>query len=219
MKITPNCDSNASSPGQSTYRPEPAHPQDDDRVSFFIQGYQHHASELYQRADCLTPEGRCLVWGQDQDITDTVTIIPVRTTFYSNDLPRGDHRRRRKFDRLWKKQMSRAHTWDDDLRNIVREEEKLVRCAAILQQCNAPKWVWKPVVSRIHQTNLNCFSRHHEGADGACIGFALLLMHDHPAEAKTTEIAKLAAETIPSLDEDTVERVIDYVFREYEENS
>lgn len=219
MRITSKSDSNALNTNRSTRRLEQTHPRDDDRVSFFTEGNQHLASEFYQRSDCLVAQAKCQLWGQEEDPTKSITYEPVRTTFYSNDLPQGDDWRQKKAKKLWKKQMGIAHTWDLDSKNIQREEATLRRCDSILQHCNVPRRVRIPTLSRVHQTNLNCFSSHHAGADGACIGFALLEMYNDPTEAKTSEIAKVAATTIPSLDEDTVERVIDYVFRKYEEDS
>jgi hypothetical protein len=63
--------------------------------------------------------------------------------------------------------------------------------------------------------NLNSFSRHYAGADGACVGFALLALCENPTDAKETWIADAAHDVVPGLDEDEIESLIEFVFLKY----
>ena len=70
-------------------------------------------------------------------------------------------------------------------------------------------------ISRVIHEDLTCFSRHYAGADGACIGFALLELYDDPDEARESFFAHQAADVIPGFDTDDVDGLVDYVFRKY----
>lgn len=212
-------DSDAGTTCRSTRRLEPAHPRDDDRVSFCTQVNRREDSEVYNRADVVVSEDQSKAWRNNPNLPENRITSSARTTFYPREISIENHRRRKRLNRMWKRQMGLGHIWvdDSDRKTLVRQKYTLQRCDVILQQCYVPKWIRTPVLSRIHQTNLNGFSRHYKGADGACIGFTLLMMCTNPEEAKATIIANRAPSVIPDpdFDEETVEKVIDYVFRKY----
>jgi len=151
------------------------------------------------------------------DAKHAIVRTPARTTFHTNDIDAHDDQKRRKYERLWRTQMGFRQTYENDSRQKtrVRENATRMRCDAILQFCETPAWVRKRVVSQVYQRALQGFSRHYQGADGACIGFALLELCESPVEAKDTWLARRAKEAVPGFDEETVSRLVDYVFRKY----
>ncbi|MFB6234920.1 MAG: hypothetical protein ABEH81_00725 [Halopenitus sp.] len=128
---------------------------------------------------------------------------PARTTF---------HGLRRQ---LWRLQHGRGHAFDDVGKTTARNDYTFRRCSSILQQCEVPKWVEAVAIQRTLTENLQGFSRHYEGADGACIGFALLAQYDDPEEAKMSYIADRAPSVVPGIRYDDVMNLIDYVFDKY----
>jgi len=128
---------------------------------------------------------------------------PARTTFHN--LP----------TKFWKLQHGRGHTYDDRGKTTVRNDYTGIRCKTILQQCEFPEWARKEAVNRIFKENLQGFSRHYAGSDGACIAFALLCMHDSSSSAKNGYRAKRAAEVIPGLNSDDIDNLIEHAFRKY----
>lgn len=102
--------------------------------------------------------------------------IPARTTFHG----RGR--------RQWCLQHGRGHAYDATGKTTARNDYTARRCRAILQQCYVPEWIQSKVISRVLHKNLNGFSRHYAGADGACVGFALLALYETQAEAKQSYV-------------------------------
>ncbi len=194
---------------------EPAHPPDDERVSFYALTHSGQSSEIPERSDYCFTGGQWQTWENMGPDAENVKST-ARTTFYAKDLPERYSHRTHKFDRFWTLQMGRGHTWEDDSdRKSIRErEDNLNRCDAILQNCDVPRWARTTALSRVHRTNLVGFNRNHKGIHGACIAFALLIMCDSPEEAQGTRVAKLAT-TVPVLDREIVDMVIDYAFRKY----
>jgi hypothetical protein len=157
------------------------------------------------------------VWDPvDHSEVDT-PVSTARTTFYVRDIDPIKRRRRQQFDRLWKLQTGRGHTYEKDssAKTFARNDAVWKRCDAILQSCEVPSWAKNWALKKVLNRNLNGFSRHYAGADGACVGFALRALCDTPTDAKETWIADAASEVVPSLDEDEIASLIDFVFRKY----
>lgn len=142
-------------------------------------------------------------------------LSQARTTFHVVDLDIIDEEKQRRWDRLWRLQHNRGHTWDESTKTTVRTDATYRRCTAILQQCEVPDWCEKAAVSRVIHKDLTGFSRHYAGADGACIGFALLELYDEPSVARESFFACRAADVIPGLDSGDIDGLVDYVFREH----
>lgn len=168
-----------------------------------------------------TVSGRTDLWyskGEWQLYTESRSChmkSEAKTTFRSFD---ADTRQQKKFfDRLWRYQMGRGHRYVDDnkKKTFVRRDATRKRCDAILQSCDVPRWARSISLAQVSRRNLNNFSRYYAGADGACIGFALLALCNNPDEAKRLWVADKAPEVVPGFDDDTVSSLIDYVFRKY----
>ena len=138
-------------------------------------------------------------------------LSAARTTFHATDVERNEWR----WERLWCLHHNRGHAWDDHAKTTARNDATHRRRAAILQQCDVPEWGERVATSRVIHEDLTGFSRHYAGADGACIGFALLELYDDPDEARESFFAHRAADVIPGLDSDDVDGLVDYVFRKY----
>jgi hypothetical protein len=119
----------------------------------------------------------------------------------------------------WKKlrqyHLNTRRAWDEYSKYTLRDSAIYGRARAILQSCAVPKWAGKIAAKQTVNRNLNGFSRHYQGVDGACIGFALLLLYDAPADAKESYIVDFASSEIPDLDEEDLKGLVDYVFRKY----
>lgn len=144
-------------------------------------------------------------------------VCPARTTFYAKEATKNDNNRGVDFDVLWKLNTGRGHTYESKSpgKTTTRDDATWKRCDAILQSCHVPDLERKRALSDTLGRNLNGFSRYYEGADGACVGFALLACHQKPEKAKLSTIAELASEVVPGLSQDDVMSLIDYVFRKY----
>lgn len=142
-------------------------------------------------------------------------VSQARTTFHVVDLEDIDEEDERRWNRLWCLQHNRGHTWDKTAKTTVRADTTYRRCTAILQQCEIPDWSENVATSRVLHEDLTGFSRHYAGADGACIGFALLELYDTPDEAQESFYANRASNVIPDLDAEDMDGLIDYVFRKY----
>lgn len=141
-------------------------------------------------------------------------VTSARTTFHEKegDTPDEDEY---KWERLWSLQHNRGHTWDDVSTNTARNDATYRRCAAILQQCEIPDRCESVATSRVIHDDLTGFSSHYAGADGACIGFALLELYDDPEEAQESFYADQASDVVPTLNDEDIEALVDYVFRKY----
>lgn len=141
------------------------------------------------------------------------TVSEARTTFHAEDI--DDRKKERRWERLWRLHHNRGHAWDDYGKTTVRNDATFRRCTAILQQCEVPNWSENVATSRVIYEDITGFSRHYAGADGACIGFALLELYDDPNEARESFFAHRASDVIPGLDTEDVDGLVDYVFRKY----
>ena len=178
---------------------------------------QLRAQQSYARrthAD-IGPTGE--VWARRRYSGANASVSAARTTFYVRDIIPINRRRRLQFDRLWKLQTGRGHTYEKDspAKTVVRKDAVWKRCDAILQSCEVPSWAKNWALKQILNRNLNSFSRHYAGADGACVGFALLALCENQTDAKETWIADAAHDVVPGLDEDDIVSLIEFVFRKY----
>lgn len=187
----------------------PAHPQDDDRF------------ELLNTNECDRNKQteHAVLFSHARPPCASRGVIPKgikrhRTTFRSNDA----ESRQDFFNRVWKYQVGRGHSWENNVqqKNIVRDDATWKRCDAILQSCEVPELERESALRTTLSRDLQGFSGHYKGADGACIGFALVELFGSPEEAKESWVAERAADTVPEFNHDTVENLIDYVFRKYD---
>ena len=158
------------------------------------------------------------VWNRTRHAGVNTPVSAARTTFYVRDIHPIKRRRRQQFDRLWKLQNNRGHTYEKDspAKTVARKDAVWKRCDAILQSCEVPSWAKSWALEKVLNRNLSGFSRHYAGADGACVGFALLALCENPTDAKKTWIADAAHDVVPGLDEDEIASLIEFVFRKYD---
>jgi len=178
---------------------------------------QLRAQQSYARrthAD-IGPTGE--VWARCRYSGANASVSAARTTFYVRDIIPINRRRRQLFNRLWRLQNNRGHTYEEDspAKTVARKDAVWKRCDAILQSCEVPEWAKTWALEQVLNRNLNSFSRHYAGADGACVGFALLVFCESPTDAKETWIADAAPKAVPGLDEDEIESLVEFVFRKY----
>lgn len=178
---------------------------------------QLRAQQSYARrthAD-IGPTGE--VWPRRRYSGANASVSAARTTFYVRDISPTTRRRRQQLNRLWKLQNNRGHTYEEDspAKTAARRDAVWKRCDAILQSCEVPEWAKTWALEQVLHRNLNSFSRHYVGADGACVGFALLALCENPTDAKETWIADAAPEVVPGLDEHEIASLIEFVFRKY----
>lgn len=159
-----------------------------------LRAQQSYASRAH--AD-IGPTGE--VWARHRYSGANVSVSAARTTFYVRDISPIKRRRRQQFNRLWKLQNNRGHTYEEDspAKTVARKDAVWKRCDAILQSCEVPEWAKTWALEQVLNRNLNSFSRHYAGADGACVGFALLALRETPADAKETWVADAASEVVP----------------------
>ena len=173
-----------------------------------VSNTEYHPETLFTHNDIgYTSDGYAVIDGMF-DLSMATTS--AQTTFYAHDVPT----RERLFDRLYLLNRGRGHTWEDDSdrKSAVRTEGMLLRCDAILQSCEVPNRARRAALRQVQRRDIRGYSRYYEGADGACVAFALTQLFDTPADAKDSEVASRAADVIPGLDESTVEKMIDYAF-------
>lgn len=177
-----------------------------------LRARQNYANK--EHAD-VGPTGE--VWDRTRDSGVNTPVSTARTTFYVRDIDPSKRRRRQQFDRLWKLQTGRGHTYENNspAKTVARNDAVWKRCDAILQSCDVPGWAKTWALEQVFNRNLNSFSRHYAGADGACVGFALLAFCESPTDAKETWIADAAHEVVPGLGEDEIASLIEFVFRKY----
>lgn len=193
---------------------EPAHPRNDDRVEFVNTTEQNRRGQgkvLFSHADHCTEDHK-------RSVDFSRAVSGHRTTFHVYDIDAEDSERRNRFNRMWKYQVGRGHTWADNplYKHTVRDDATWKRCDAILQNCEVPSFERELALRTTLSERLHGFSRHYNGADGACIGFALIEMFDSPKAAKGSWVAKNAADDVPGFDPETVNKLIEYVFRKYD---
>jgi len=156
--------------------------------------------------------------GHKRQVNVPSVISEYRTTFYVFDIDADKKDWRSLFNRLWKYQTGRGHTWEDSLKQkqIVRNDATWKRCDAILQSCEVGNWIKDQALRMTISQELQGFNRYYAGADGACIGFTLRLMYQSTDQAKDSWVAKKAANVVPEFDPETVNNLVDYVFRKYD---
>lgn len=161
---------------------------------------------IYERADLIYTGKK---WGQTTD-TAGITGSSARTTFRSYE---ADSSNPTDFDKLWKYQMGRKQTYENSRNNnAVRDDATWKLCDAVLQQCDVPDQERYTAIRNVLRRDLQGFSRHYSGADGACVGFALMELCDCPEAAEDCWVADRAVDVLPDFDRQTVEALISYVF-------
>lgn len=136
----------------------------------------------------------------------------ARTTFYAReaDNPTNDPA---KFDRLFKYQHCRGHTFEGWEGQRVRPEDAFTyrRACVILSQADVTGMPREQALQRVMEKNLNGFSRYYEGVDGAALGFACLAQYNDQESAKDSRIAEVAEEKFDL----NSEKLVEYVWRKY----
>lgn len=163
---------------------------------------------IYEHADMIYTGEK---WNQTID-TGGITGSPARTTLRSKD---ADSAHPTDFDKMWSYQMGRRQTYESSRnKHAVRDDATWKLCDAVLQQCEVPSWERHGALRQVLNRNLNGFSGHYAGADGACVGFALMELCDSPEAAKDCWVADQAVEVLPDFDREKVEALISYVYDE-----
>lgn len=88
---------------------------------------------------------------------------------------------------------------------------KFYRANIILSQANVNGAIKESAVQKLMSENLQGFSRHYEGIDGAAIGLATLYKYDNKAAAKDSYLVD-EAEQMLGVDG---KMLVDYVWRKY----
>lgn len=143
-----------------------------------------------------------------------LNVSSARTTFYVKYVePRFQSRSRwRLFNRMWRRQWNRGQKEIGD-NNLVRRQAKLLRCDTILQQCEVREVARRFSLRQVQTQDLRGYSRHYSGADGACVGFAVYRMYSDKQDAMESYVARRAVDTLPGLDKDSIDNLVDYTFR------
>lgn len=132
----------------------------------------------------------------------------ARTSFHA----RGAQESEKLYERLWKYQHGRGHTFEGwENRSRQEDRDDFHRANAILSQLEVSDHVRDAARERVMRENLNGFSRYYQGLDGACVGFALLYRYDTVDQAKESHILERACKVI-NVDE---EKLVEYVWRKY----
>ena len=136
----------------------------------------------------------------------------ARTTFFAKDV--DSNSKQQKFRRFWRLQHGRGHTYED-WNNRIRQEDVFTyrRSRAIVSQLDVSRTIYETVATWVLTENLNGFSRHYAGLDGATIGFAALLEYDTKEDALSSHLVDRSGEML-GIDG---EKLIEYVWREYGE--
>jgi hypothetical protein len=148
------------------------------------------------------------------------TPSPAETTFYDDDVttaPLSGKRwesRSHKFDRLWKLQHGRGHTfedWDDSHRIRPDDRAQYHRARIVLARAGVADQFRDAAVQKVMTENINGFNRYYRGVIGAALGFAALYRYETLDEAIDSRLAEIAGKTF---DVDA-ERLLEYVWRKY----
>lgn len=176
--------------------------------------WNYQPQVLSDRADAqYTDKG----WRSTSSVSaDVPELSPssARTTFYPRDLEKSVQFRNRLtlFNRLWERQWNRGQKEVGD-NNLVRKEAMLRHCDSVLQQCEVHGWARQFALKQVQVQNIKNYNSHYLGADGACVGFAVYRMYSSKEEAIDSYVARRAADVLPGLDKDGVTNLIDYTFR------
>ena len=144
----------------------------------------------------------------------------AHTTFYSKDAENEEDRRF--YDRLHPLNHNRAHKLEKYLNYTEpwggekkRQEkvEKYYRAETIVSQAEIPLYAGRYAVRRVTSESIVGFNAHYDGLVGATLGFAVLRIHDSPAEAKASYVGTLADERFDLGFEWS--KLVEYVWRNY----
>ena len=132
----------------------------------------------------------------------------ARTTFYAREAWDNNQ-----YKTLFKLHHGRGHTWEGWDGQRVRQEDigDYQRSSAILSQTVSDAFVKRQARSRVMRENLQGFSRHYAGLDGATLGFATLYKYDDVEEALDSHFVDVAEEMF----EIDGENLVEYVWRKY----
>ena len=135
----------------------------------------------------------------------------ARTTFYAREAWDNNQ-----YKTLFKLHHGRGHTWEGWDGQRVRQEDigDYQRSSAILSQTVSDAFVKRQARSRVMRENLQGFSRHYAGLDGATLGFATLYKYDDVEEALDSHFVDVAEEMF-GIDG---ENLVEYVWRKYGDN-
>ena len=141
------------------------------------------------------------------------TRSDARTTF-----PAEYASNERQYNRLWKLQHGRGHTyegWDERVR--IEDCDKYDWACIVLSRAKVTEFVRTNALRRVMTEPLQGFSRYYAGTYGAALGFASLYQFDTPSDAKESAIADLTSEILEKQGaEGTADRLIDHVWDNYE---
>lgn len=149
------------------------------------------------------------------------TLSKAKTTWSLNDVT--GYKQRQKFKRLYRLQHNRGgdpsvaqREYDEGHKIRQKRSDRYIRADAILQGHEVRDASQRYALRKVMQEDLRGFNSHYAGADGACLGFALLHQYDTPSAAKNSYVADKARETGFEFD---IEALIDYTFKKYGEKS
>lgn len=145
------------------------------------------------------------------------TLSKARTTWSLNDI--DEYEQRQEFKRLYRLQHNRGghysvaqREYDKGFKIRQKRSDRHDRSDAILQGHEVQDASRRYALRKVMQENLRGFNSHYAGADGACLGFALLHQYDTPSAAKKSYVADKARETGFEFD---IDALIDYTFSKY----
>lgn len=154
-------------------------------------------------------------WAGAERPSTVHTRSDARTTFSARRAPNE-----RQYNRLWKLQHRRGHTyeaWGSDQRVRVEDIDKYDWACIVLSRAEVTEFVRTNALRRVMTEPLQGFSRYFAGTYGATLGFACLYQFNTPSDAKESAIANLASEILEEQGaEGTADRLIDYVWSNYE---
>lgn len=145
---------------------------------------------------------------------------PAETTFYVDRLiDRTLHGKRwdsrsHKFNRLWKLQHGRGHTfeeWNDSHRIRPDDRSQYHRARIILARAEIAGPFRDAAIQKVMTENINGFNRYYKGVIGAALGFAGLYRYETVAEATDSYLGDIAEESF-NVD---AEGLFEYVWRKY----
>lgn len=214
---------------------EPANPMDDPRVSIdtdpgdgslsqedtFHDSWQHSEPDLLPQV--LAPSGvndpdRADVEGDMARAMYRTRFAPPATLFRVDDAGKIGYRK-------WAlKRQSRLHydigpdySGVPRQRDSTRRSEKLGRCDARLQKLGVPEHVRNTVRRKVALRNLDNFSRHYDGIEGAILGYALIELGEDADEFLDSKWGNRFEDYVAEQEEIGFELadLADYMFRNF----
>lgn len=214
---------------------EPANPMDDPQVSIstgpgdgslseedaFHDSWQHTDPDLLpqvQEPSGVNDPDRANVEGDMARAMYRTRFAPPATLFRVDDAGKIGYAK-------WAlKRQSRLH-YDigPDYSGVPRQKtstrrsEKLGRCDARLQELGVPEHIRNTARRKVLFRNLNNFSRHHDGIDGAILGYALIELGADADEFLNSKWGDRFEDYVAEQDEIGFEiaDLADYMFRNY----